>query len=95
MRARGSASATQRGTGASGRPGILAAASGPVRSSLPPAASDKDEYRRQDEHATHGPQTDLDAYIARLLDDAPPLTSAQRDTLALILRPARAGGERI
>ena len=32
---------------------------------------------------------DLDAHIARLLDDAPPLTSAQRDQLALILRRPR------
>jgi hypothetical protein len=32
---------------------------------------------------------DLDTHIARLLDDAPPLTSAQRDQLALILRRPR------
>jgi hypothetical protein len=32
---------------------------------------------------------DLDAHIAQLLDDAPPLTSAQRDQLALILRRPR------
>jgi hypothetical protein len=32
---------------------------------------------------------DLDAHIARLLDDAPPLTSEQRDQLALILRRPR------
>ena len=32
---------------------------------------------------------DLDAHIAKLLDDAPPLTSAQRDQLALILRRSR------
>jgi hypothetical protein len=35
---------------------------------------------------------DLDAYIARLLDEAPPLTSAQRDQLALILRRHRPPG---
>jgi len=32
---------------------------------------------------------DLDAHIARLLDEAPPLTRAQRDQLALILRRPR------
>jgi hypothetical protein len=32
---------------------------------------------------------DLDAYIANMLDDAPPLTSEQRDKLALILRGPR------
>jgi len=32
---------------------------------------------------------DLDAHIAKLLDNAPPLTSAQRDQLALILRRPR------
>jgi len=36
----------------------------------------------------------LDAYVARLVDEAPPLTSEQRDTLALILRrvPGRSPG---
>jgi hypothetical protein len=32
---------------------------------------------------------DLDAYIARMLDGAPPLTSEQRDRLALILHGQR------
>ena len=31
----------------------------------------------------------LDAYIARLVDAAPPLTGEQRDTLALLLRRPR------
>ena len=32
--------------------------------------------------------TSLDAYVARLVDEAPPLTSEQRDILALLLRRA-------
>jgi hypothetical protein len=32
--------------------------------------------------------TSLDAYVARLVDEAPPLTSEQRDTLTLLLRRA-------
>ena len=39
-----------------------------------------------------GPGADLDAHIARLVADAPPLTSAQRDQLALILRRTAAPG---
>jgi len=39
--------------------------------------------------ATGSGTGDLDAHIARLLDAAPPLTSAQRDQLALILRRPR------
>jgi glycogen debranching enzyme len=33
--------------------------------------------------------TSLDAYISELVDDAPPLTAEQRDTLALLLRRPR------
>ncbi len=36
-----------------------------------------------------GSQTGLDAYIARLVDQAPPLSREQRDRLALILRRPR------
>ena len=36
-----------------------------------------------------GGTADLDAYIAKILDAAPPLTPAQRDQLALILRRSR------
>ena len=39
-----------------------------------------------------GPGTDLDAHIARLVADAPSLTSAQRDQLTLILRRSAATG---
>jgi len=38
------------------------------------------------------PETDLDAHIAWLAADAPPLTGAQRDQLALILRRSVAPG---
>jgi len=34
-------------------------------------------------------EADLDAYIQRLVDTAPPLTAEQRDTLALLLRRPR------
>jgi hypothetical protein len=44
-------------------------------------------------HLAAGPEA-LDAYIARLVDQAPPLSSEQRDTLALILRqPHRTPGK--
>jgi hypothetical protein len=52
---------------------------------------------RQGEPRDHGGQPDDDhqsglvAYVARLVDEAPPLTDEQRDTLALILRRARRG----
>lgn len=43
---------------------------------------------RQDQAArpASADTADLDAYIKRMLDDAPPLTAAQRDRLALLLR---------
>jgi hypothetical protein len=31
----------------------------------------------------------VDAYIKELVDSSPPLTSAQRERLALLLRPSR------
>lgn len=43
----------------------------------------------EDRPAADGQEADLDAYIARLLDAAPPLTGEQRDTLALLLRRPR------
>jgi hypothetical protein len=42
-----------------------------------------------DAHPADGCTADLDRYIARLVDAAPPLTSEQRDQLALILRVQR------
>jgi len=72
------------------RAGAQAARPGPAGSGSPPATRS-----RQDEHHDHDGQpeddhyTSLDAYVARLVDAAPPLTSEQRDTLALILRRPR------
>jgi hypothetical protein len=66
------------------RPACQAPASRPARSSPPSAA--KPGRQRPDGHAANGHEADLDAYIAKMLDDAPPLTSEQRDNLALILR---------
>jgi hypothetical protein len=40
-------------------------------------------------HPEGDQKTSLDAYIARLVDAAPPLSSQQRDTLALLLRRPR------
>ena len=42
-----------------------------------------------DSTAADGQNADLDAYIARMLDAAPPLTGEQRDVLALLLRRPR------
>lgn len=67
----------------------------PARSGSPPATPDQhDEPRDRGSHSAAGPEAGLDAYIARLVDQAPPLSSQQRDTLALILRrtPARPSG---
>jgi hypothetical protein len=51
---------------------------------LPRDTSQRDASTAADEQ-----DADLDAYIARLLDAAPPLTGEQRDTLALLLRRPR------
>ena len=72
------------------RTGAQAARPGPAGSGPPPPARS-----RQDERRDHGGQPEddhesgLDAYVARLVDEAPPLTSEQRDTLALLLRRPR------
>ena len=42
-----------------------------------------------DGHPEDDHETSLDAYVARLVDAAPPLSSQQRDTLALLLRRPR------
>jgi hypothetical protein len=57
---------------------------------LPPAAySHHDGRPDDDEHPEDDRETGLDAYIARLVDVAPALSSQQRDTLALLLRRPR------
>ncbi len=73
------------------RPGIQAASSRPARSSPPPATpSQQQERHDHDGHPAEDYESDLDAYIKELIDAAPPLTSEQRDTLALLLpRPRR------
>ena len=59
----------------------------PFVSSSPPATqSQHDESHEHDGHLADDRDSDLDAYVARLVDEAPPLSSEQRDTLALILR---------
>jgi hypothetical protein len=58
-----------------------------ARSGAPPAAPDQhDGPCDHGDRPAAGPEAGLDAYIARLVDQAPPLSSEQRDTLALILR---------
>jgi len=67
----------------------------PAGSGSPPAArSGQDERHGHERYSDDDHETSLDAYVARLVDAAPPLTSEQRDTLALILRrvPGRAPG---
>ena len=49
----------------------------------------RDTSQRDDNPAADGQEADLDAYIARLLDAAPPLSGEQRDMLALLLRRPR------
>ena len=72
------------------RAGTQTAPPGPAGSGSPPAAhSQHDERHDRDGHSEDDHQTSLDAYIARLVDAAPPLSSQQRDTLALLLRRPR------
>ncbi len=64
--------------------------SGTSRVMLAPAAhGQQDERDDRDGHPEDDRATSLDAYIARLVDAAPPLSSQQRDTLALLLRRPR------
>jgi hypothetical protein len=58
-------------------------------SGRPTRALPRDTSQRDDSTAADGQETDLDAYIARLLDAAPPLSGEQRDMLALLLRRPR------
>ncbi len=54
------------------------------------APSQHDERHDHDGHPANDGEISLDAYIVRLVDAAPPLSSQQRDTLALLLsRPRR------
>ncbi len=72
------------------RTGIQTAPPGPAGSCPPPAAHNQpDEPNGHDGHPDDDGEARLDAYIARLAAAAPPLSSQQRDTLALLLRRPR------
>ena len=72
------------------RTGIQSRPSGTSQVSPPPAAhSQHDQRHDHDGHPDDDHQASLDAYVARLVDAAPPLSSQQRDTLALLLRRPR------
>ena len=72
------------------RTDIQAARPGPARSSSSPAAhSQPDQCPGQDGHPDDDGEARLDAYVAWLAAAAPPLSSQQRDTLALLLRRPR------
>jgi len=87
MRARGSAPQRETGPGTATRPGTGALA----------GRTERDERYDPDGHPAHYPGSGLDAWIGELAEAAPPLTPAQRHTLALLLNspgpvPARPGG---
>jgi len=69
------------------RTGIRTAPPGSAGTGLPPAA-----HNQPNESDGHNGRPDddgeagLDAYVARLVAAAPPLSGRQRDTLALLLR---------
>jgi hypothetical protein len=72
------------------RPGSQAASPRPARPCSPPATpSQQQECHDHDGHTADDHESGLDAYIKELVDAAPPLTSEQRDTLALLLRRPR------
>jgi len=72
MRARGSAPQRETGTAKASLPGTHA----------PAAPAERDD---SDGHHAHHPGSGLDAWIRELAEAAPPLTPAQRHTLALLL----------
>jgi len=75
------------GTGDEESAGPPSGRSGTAQAQLPPAVqSQQDQCPGHDGHPGDDHQTSMGAYIARLVDAAPPLTSEQRDTLALLLR---------
>jgi hypothetical protein len=72
------------------RAGIQTAQPGPAGSCPSPAMpSQHGEPCDPDRHPEDDYETSLDAYVARLVEAAPPLSSQQRDTLALLLRRPR------
>jgi hypothetical protein len=72
------------------RPDIQAASPRRVRSGPPPATPSQQRERHDHEgHSAEDHESGLDAYIKELVKAAPPLTSEQRDRLALLLRRPR------
>ncbi len=72
------------------RTGAQAVRPGPAGSGSPPPTRSLQGGRPgRDGHSEDDRDTGLDAYVARLVDEAPPLTSEQRDTLALLLHVPR------
>ena len=87
MPSRGPAPQPETGTGTTTRPGTRALAD----------RTERDERLDPDGHPAHHPASSLDAWIRELAEAAPPLTPAQRHTLALLLNspgpvPAQPGG---
>ena len=72
------------------QPGIQAASPRSARPA-PPPATPRQQHERHDHdgRTAEDRESGLDAYIKELVDAAPPLTSEQRDTLALLLRRPR------
>jgi len=69
------------------RMGLQTAPPGPAGSDQPPAAQNQpDESGGHDGRPDDDREASLDAYVARLVAAAPPLSGQQRDTLALLLR---------
>ena len=75
MRARGSAPQRETGTAKASLPGTHA----------PAAPAERDERHDPDGYPAHHSGSGLDAWIRELAEAAPPLTPAQRHTLALLL----------
>ena len=71
------------------RPGLQAARPGSARPTPQAVHSQQDQRPGHDGHPDDDHQASLDAYVARLVAAAPPLSSQQRDTLALLLRRPR------
>jgi hypothetical protein len=66
---------------------IQTAPPGPTGTGLPPAAHNQPgESDGHDGRPNDNDEAGLDAYVARLVAAAPPLSGRQRDTLALLLR---------
>lgn len=72
MRSRGSAPQRETGTGTTTWPGTR-------------GRTERDERHDPNGHPAHHPGSGLDAWIREVAEAAPPLTPAQRYTLALLL----------